>query len=203
LILEKNDFEIKINKFKMEIWKRISGFDEYSVSNHGNIASHKKQIKNNYGKWVIDYDYYKLLKLQVHKPDSDYSCYRVALYVNNISKHIRVHRLVAMMFLSDFSDDKFVDHIDGNPLNNHVSNLRMCNQRENMLNSKNNNELGFKGVSYHVNMKLWASYVYTDKNAREVKYFKYLYDAIIWRQEMVKQHYDHDYYIEDREAGTT
>lgn len=45
----------------------------------------------------------------------------------------RLHRLIARTFLGH-ADNKVVDHIDGNPLNNMASNLRYVSQSENILN---------------------------------------------------------------------
>ena len=45
---------------------------------------------------------------------------------------IRVHRLVAKAFLPDWDEDLTVDHIDGDRLNNHYSNLRMLSQPDNV-----------------------------------------------------------------------
>lgn len=44
-----------------------------------------------------------------------------------------------------------VDHIDGNPLNNQKSNLRICTHANNMLNrsKERGNVTGYKGVSPH------------------------------------------------------
>ena len=53
--------------------------------------------------------------------------------LNNKSKmiNLKVHRLVAMCFLDDYSKDLQVNHIDENKLNNNISNLEMCSNKYN------------------------------------------------------------------------
>lgn len=43
-----------------------------------------------------------------------------------------VHRLVAIAFIPNPDDLPIVHHIDGNPQNNTVSNLKWCTQKENV-----------------------------------------------------------------------
>lgn len=59
-------------------------------------------------------------------------------------KYYSMHR-----FVLGIDDPKvFVDHIDGNGLNNQKSNLRPCTHRQNKMNMgmQKNNSTGFKGV---------------------------------------------------------
>lgn len=59
------------------------------------------------------------------------------------------HRLIYMMINGTMP--KIVDHIDGNPSNNRIENLRCATHAENTWNSKRakNNSSGFKGVQKH------------------------------------------------------
>lgn len=47
-------------------------------------------------------------------------------------KPYRLHRVIAMMYLSNFKKELTVNHKDGNKLNNDISNLEMMTNQENM-----------------------------------------------------------------------
>ena len=68
----------------------------------------------------------------------------------------------------EVGDGKIVDHKDGNPLNNHRDNLRLCTPSQNNKNSRkqSNNTSGFKGVSKH--RDVWLAQIRVDDR------FKYL-----------------------------
>lgn len=81
-----------------------------------------------------------------------------------------LHRLIMKAKLG-----QAIDHIDGDKLNNRVSNLRFCSQAENSRNQtlKRNNTSGYKGVSIIRSTKKWATQVKIDYK----KYYFGCYDT--------------------------
>ena len=58
--------------------------------------------------------------------------YMISVSKNNKSKPYRVHRLLAETFIPKKDGCLFVNHIDGNKLNNSLENLEWCTQSENI-----------------------------------------------------------------------
>ena len=56
---------------------------------------------------------------------------------------------------------KYIDHIDGDSLNNRIENLRAATQSQNMGNSrmKSNNTSGYKGVTFRKDTGKWQAAV--------------------------------------------
>lgn len=59
------------------------------------------------------------------------------------------------------ADPEFLDHIDGDPLNNKSDNLRACSHAENMRNKRiyANNTSGVKGVHHRKDSGMWRAYI--------------------------------------------
>ena len=70
------------------------------------------------------------------KPQNTNEYYYINLHniYNGGRKHITIHSLVALHFIGERPIGYDIDHIDKNPLNNHVSNLRYISKSENQAN---------------------------------------------------------------------
>lgn len=114
----------------LELWRDIPGYEGlYQVSTLGRVRSCNRvvtrSLKN--GEKLVH------LKGKVLAPKVSNTGYKsVMLCLNGFCKLHSVHRLVALAFLlKDSPDRNQVDHIDGDRLNNCVSNLRWCTNKEN------------------------------------------------------------------------
>ena len=67
-----------------------------------------------------------------------------------------LHRIVFAMHYDVFP--KMIDHIDGNPKNNKIENLRKADDKQNQWNQKlhSRNTSGFKNVFFRKDKKKWA-----------------------------------------------
>lgn len=107
-----------------EVWKAIEGYESlYQVSSHGRVRSLDR----------ID-SLGRLRKGRIRKMTVS----RAGYYETILSKDGKVkkhytHRIVAKAFCGGFVDGLDVCHNDGNPANNHYTNLRWDTRSNNML----------------------------------------------------------------------
>jgi len=129
----------------MEEYRIIKEYENYSVSNFGNVKNNKTD---------------RILKPKINK----HGYKGLLLYKDGKPKDFRVHRLVALMFIENPYNKPYVDHIDCNKQNNNVNNLRWCTNSENGRNTdlSNKNTSTVKGVSFHKHANKWRAQIRID-----------------------------------------
>lgn len=73
-----------------------------------------------------------------------------------------IHRILYYLYTHIDPKDNFIDHIDGNTLNNSIDNLRLVSNKQNQQNraTKNkNNSSGYKGVTWDKNRNKWIAQI--------------------------------------------
>ena len=104
---------------EQEQWKPIREFNgEYEVSNLGRVRSMKR--------------YYGVVGRIMPQTIQRTGYYAVTFHMNNKAYCRKVHRLVIEAFTPNPDNLPTINHIDGNKLNNHVSNLEWCTYQANM-----------------------------------------------------------------------
>jgi hypothetical protein len=124
---------------KEEIWRIIPGYSKYEISSFGKVRH--KEYKNIREPYIHN----QYLKVSLSNDD----CKQVPC---------RLHRLLALAFLPNPENYPVIDHINGNKLDNSLSNLRWCSYS---TNSKNwcANRTNFKKVIQYSEGKeiIWNS----------------------------------------------
>jgi hypothetical protein len=158
----------------MEIYKKICGYENYEVSNQGNI----KNIKTG-----------KILKPQL----SSSGYYNITLSQDGIRETPTVHSLVAMHFIE--TKNQTVNHKDGNKLNNSIDNLEYVTYSENTkhahdtklmkkIHSRNSrNTSGKVGVVWDKHSNRWIARLHKNSRAVYLGSFKNKEEAIKCREE--------------------
>lgn len=108
----------------IEEWKEVSGFERfYLVSNTGRVKSMSKFKGTNFSVFCPE----KEMKIR----DNGLGYMIITLRNNSFIKRFYIHRLVAMLFISNPENKKEVNHKDGNKSNNDYSNLEWSTRLEN------------------------------------------------------------------------
>ena len=142
-----------------ELFKDITGYEgSYQVSNLGNVKTLEREIFSNSKLIYIQKE--KILKH--YKTKEGYLS--VILYKNSKQKHFLIHRLVAECFL--LNKNQCVNHIDGNKMNNKISNLEWVTNSQNHIHAY---ETGLKLRGENCNMsKLTEKEVLSIRNMKGI-----------------------------------
>lgn len=93
-------------------------------------------------------------------------------------KKVPAHRIV--WFMHNGPTDMLIDHIDGNPENNRIDNLRLVTKQQNNMNSaiRSDNASGVSGVRWHKQRKKWNARIKVDGKERSLGMYESKQDAI-------------------------
>lgn len=133
-------------------WKYIPGYEgRYIINKNGDIKSAQGQYK---GKLLSPSQSGKYMLIGLQYGDT-----------REERKLHRIHRLVAETFIRRIEDDEEVDHIDGNPVNNAVSNLRIVDRK---TNNQKYLDLSYIGFTKEEQDKLQMLAIEKDTNIMEI-----------------------------------
>jgi hypothetical protein len=150
-------------------WSKIQDYN-YSISIHGDVRNDKTG---------------HILKPRLNRG----GYYYVDLFKDRIGKHLSIHRLVALAFLSLEEGRDYVDHIDNDKTNNSINNLRWCSKKENGYNQtlSKKNKSGVKGVHFSKQRQKWHARITIDGKIIHIGYYKTLDEARTARQEKANE----------------
>lgn len=111
----------------MEIWNKIVGYEGvYEVSNFGSVKSLERVVQNS----TTASGFMKVKGMLINsRMGKDYI--NITLTRFGKKNTFNIHRLVAIAFLENPENLPFVNHKDGNKLNNLLDNLEWSTEKEN------------------------------------------------------------------------
>lgn len=120
-----------------EIWKPIEGFDGYEICSIGNRVRRRNRSYK-FTQWNSS----KLTTMTL--PDYEFKIaitrgyYSVQLTSHGKRFHRQIHRMKAIAFIANPNNYKEVNHLDGNKLNNSLSNLEWTDRKRNAVHAAEN-----------------------------------------------------------------
>lgn len=160
-----------------EIWKPVIGFDNYEVSNFGRIKIIKSKLLR-----------IKVPKIKKLRPDKN-GYLKLNVWKGGVGFYRSAHRLLMAAFVGE--SELLVDHKDGNVTNNHIDNLRYCNNREN--HSFDNVKLPrpktskYVGVHWRKDCKKWRAAIVVNGYEEKLGTFKTEEEAYISYQKRLSE----------------
>ena len=100
----------------MENWRFFEENPDYMISDHGRVLSFKRKVK-------------VILRSDIYAAGYE----AVWLRQKGVKIPYFVHRLVATAFIPNPEHLPQINHLDGNTMNNHVSNLEWCDAYTNIM----------------------------------------------------------------------
>jgi hypothetical protein len=113
-------------------------------------------------------------------------------YVQLFGHKYPIHHLVWLFETKSFPE-KYLDHKDGNPLNNKFTNLREVTIKQNTENrgKQKNNKTGFKGVSFNNRLQKYVSQIQHNSQTIYLGVYKTPEEASLMYQAAAKVLFSH------------
>ena len=130
--------------------------------------------------WLLNF-----FSWRIYITDSGYHRVEAKIMANGKTKTFTLAR-----WLLHFPEGKHVDHIDRDPLNNRMSNLRIATREENCQNAskyKAKTSSIYKGVCFHKQKQKWMAYINVNKKRHGLGYFNNEIDAAIAYNNKIKE----------------
>lgn len=163
-----------LSRIGIEVWKNIPEFNNYQVSNLGNVRSLNYRRKgktnvlskriNNRGRFAIN----------IYKDGNQYA-----------------NKLISVLVAKSFLNHKpcvsklVVDHIDNNPLNDSLYNLQLITQRENSTKDRKSSSK-YAGVSWHKASQKWRARININGKEKYLGLYRTQKEASIVYQKELK-----------------
>lgn len=95
--------------------------------------------------------------------------------------NILVHVAIWIMLKGDVPENMEIDHINNNPLDNRIENLRLATRNQNCHNTRmrSDNTSGIKGVVWNKDNNNWRARIYINNNKIEIGSFNTIDEARI------------------------
>lgn len=150
---------IRLHSQWEEVWLPIRSYFNYEVSSQGRVRNLKTK------------------KIMKQKIDKGYQ--QITLSEKGMQKTHQMHRLICSAFRLNPQCKPCVDHIDNNPSNNSIQNLRWATNSENQMKKTKqcNNHSGVTGVDWNKASKKWRASVQMDGIRKHLGYFSSLEKA--------------------------
>ena len=100
------------------------------------------------------------------------------------------------MFLENPDNKKVIDHIDNNPANNNIKNLRWATPKDNLANQgkRKTNNSGFKGVWFNKKANKYHSQIRINDKQIHLGYFENPEEASLAYETKAKEFHGEFYY---------
>lgn len=179
----------KYGKFLDNNPRTNNDLNDYEIKGDGVYFNLYNQKNNKVGEFIIDFD--DIEKIKYHKWRLNHSHVVTGLPAKGTQRDLS-HVVLDIVIKEIKEKNIVVDHINGNPLDNRKSNLRICSQSENVLNKSfmSNNTSGFIGVRYRKDRNYYdpeiaignkKKHLGCCKNLKEAVYARYVAEELVFQ----------------------